>query len=1009
MIDVRLRRWVSAQRIGFCAYRLNQPFFGRQPYRDLLEDKLGGQTAGSPMLAALPATTVETLLDIHPRRLGSVLEQRRPEWSAVLRRLTESAGGGWSVMGGAELIAYHLIHGSVRSTDFLRAAKTFLSGWWSFREADDELQQAIQKAAEVFRDPFRVTLADRAGARLAAIRDVAHAVRRVRFISGQNTTTSHWVQVENVLYHHVFQWPLFTSDGNSYGFSLPIIVEVSFDGRGRANDAHVSGLKTLDISDWQTCISSCITAAKELWLSQHGSRSRFAHEVRDASVTVDFDLAESVVAPASAAGERVRLEGRSMEAYFTQVILSQLIGAPETPVNAATGVLGRPHKAGHRTYDYDIEWPVGVNQKLQYVFKTRLFSRVVVPSGGSFDLGEAPQTATVAQAGRLSVFADVFQTTNWRRDTFIRVPDLQRDRAELPLLAGRRFEPPRASVTRCLRLLRSSDSAVVDLGNNVSPQDLITTSAYLRRQQRLPISWMFVRCVQDEQDERFWHLIWKAIGAKRADFDDLQWSRSTEAAARVVATALNEFSPAVSNPRHRTPDVLVVIGFERFDATPDRSIDVSTTKVQAVIRLLARRLLPVPNERAARWIGNTRIVLVHDGAGAEPKPRLADPLLSQVLVRLAVFRFAFSHQMAAFMLRALGIRGLSVREVLTTLADNGELSRVRGGYYLEASVGVGESRGTALERAQMHKDAAIACAPQLLKSDRASVDLYRAFEPELVHEAQYHLERAARYASGLPDGREVFQFAKNGLVGLARWFDSGGRCSLATLWRFNHAREAEQIADELLEMEGAASSPAVLRFAAAAKMRRASELGPNVTFVQALRKEASALWERALEASSREGSAAADYLASLTQYAAFLLKYAGREDLDRLAALNTAARSLVEAGAREGLAPEWCHRTADAERDHGRAAFFYRLASELKPKSLWILVKWIGAASLGGMDVADVYAAIASRLPEFDVNSLRMWLAGERVGRLQDDRQFEHIRARARQGLVVIRTLPGLD
>src|SRR5207249_3882593 len=98
---------------------------------------------------------------------------------------------------------------------------------------------------------------------------------------------------------------------------------------------------------------------------------------------------------------------------------------------------------------------------------------------------------------------------------------------------------------------------------------LIETSAYLHHQQRFPLSWMFVRCVQDEQDERFWHLIWKAIGARRADFDDLLWSPSIEYAVTRVAAALNEFSPTISNPAHRTPHVLVLIRSECMDAIPN--------------------------------------------------------------------------------------------------------------------------------------------------------------------------------------------------------------------------------------------------------------------------------------------------------------------------------------------------------------------------------------------------------------------------------------------------------
>lgn len=964
----RLHQWLVTQRIGFCAYRLNLPTFGRLSYRRTIEDELCGFSAAqaSLKLNSLPASTLALLLDVHARRLGHDLEAERPRWNTARTRLTERIGTDRSVLSGAELVAYHLLYGSHRATTLLRAASSFLMNAWRAREQEAALKSAIRETIRTLRLPFNLGVATSTASKLDALDRLANEIRRPTQLSDPQETakdprrpwTARWTQVENTLYQHIFQWPLFASDAPAYGFSLPVSVEVAFDDAGESNEPHIVGLGNIDIGDWRSSLTTSIKAAKDLWLSQHANRRLFAREVAKASVTIDFSFAEEVVTPASAAGEPVRLEGRSMEAYFSQVVLSQLLGAL-TPLNAATGVLRTPI-IGDQSRNYEVEWPDGVEEKLQYAFKTRLFNRVVVPSldaarGFAFQRAtDGPsQTASVKFARRLSNFADAFQTSNWRRFTFVRAPDLLECQLRCEAEGTTRSAEPSERVLRCLRMLAAAPGPVVEAGDGVTPEDLIETALSLRDREFLGLSWTFVRTVADERDERFWHTIWSAAGAPREAFDALQWSHSSADTAVRLAEVLNQLSPTTSTPSHRAPHVLVIVGAERI--TRHLGTDVSTANAGVVLNLLGRALQPVDDDRARAQIGRSRVILVGDRAPAAAVAPLQDHQLNQVLVRLSLFRFGFQQQMAAAVLQSLGICGTAVRDVLTRLVQEKALVRVGGGYYVPRALGIGDASGTPAERAAMHYNTALAYAPHLAQNDNAAADLDRAFDPESVHEAQDHLQKALQLLRYDAASRTLYAQARKGLLYLARWYDSGGRCSLKALMQLNVSRDANEIADELLATDALRDSPPVLRFAAAAKLKRADELmttaesNPRArAAASVLRATARDLLERTLVVLRSRRLTSPDYLASLTELGSYLLRHGDRQDMARLSSVNEEALSLIDASRPEGVSPYWCDQLGDVETDHALAARLYQLGDPVAKQAFYQVTKLVGALDLAG-------------------------------------------------------------
>jgi hypothetical protein len=285
------------------------------------------------------------------------------------------------------------------------------------------------------------------------------------------------------------------------------------------------------------------------------------------------------------------------------------------------------------------------------------------------------------------------------------------------------------------------------------------------------LSWLFVRAVDEEQDESLWRMLYKAIGAPPEEFESFRFSPNVSDAARRLAEALNHFLPGEAHPDYRTPDVIVLIGPERFESF-----------LQGVENPLLWRLSPPyvlaelnglgeeDKPRTSLWkkmeleLGKTRIILVSDlpekhldSPEVYQKLNNLPPEVKDALTSLAVFRFDFKHRMAAILFSELGIAPSdAIQTFLDGLAEEGLLHRGQGWYHLPPALREDLYSQIAAEDercSRHHLAAAIALGPYLVETPLYTLPLETAFLPEYTHEVRYHILQANKIAQekGLED------------------------------------------------------------------------------------------------------------------------------------------------------------------------------------------------------------------------------------------------------------------
>jgi hypothetical protein len=93
-------------------------------------------------------------------------------------------------------------------------------------------------------------------------------------------------------------------------------------------------------------------------------------------VVFDFGTAASIAAGFA----ELTLSDSSMQAYFSQVILSRFLGNTVSSSSIITGSIGNSRWYDHGGYaDYEFVRPGGVTQEIKYVFQSQFFERVILP------------------------------------------------------------------------------------------------------------------------------------------------------------------------------------------------------------------------------------------------------------------------------------------------------------------------------------------------------------------------------------------------------------------------------------------------------------------------------------------------------------------------------------------------------------------------------------------------------------------------------------------------------
>jgi hypothetical protein len=217
---------------------------------------------------------------------------------------------------------------------------------------------------------------------------------------------------------------------------------------------------------------------------------------------------------------------------------------------------------------------------------------------------------------------------------------------------------------------------------------------------------------------------------------------------------MNMFSPTENFPSYRAPDILVIMNPECLSESLSATQN-PLFRIFAFDRVLncvsySGQLLPILDrynkDSLIQWfLGKTRIVVLREVVDVDITMRAIVPIEIEieraVLDCLSIFRFGFTQQMAGILLSKLGYDGVATRDILNDLKDRGYLNyTIKGEFYIPGHIGWPVEQTSAAIRAKRHYTAALALAPYLSSSiELPSLSFDRAFLPEFIHEAEYHL------------------------------------------------------------------------------------------------------------------------------------------------------------------------------------------------------------------------------------------------------------------------------
>lgn len=726
--------------------------------------------------------------------------------------------------------------GDRRTSSARTPSRWVSSGWKSVRSRAallDDADEALQTSRTAGDIHVKVASIDRLHAGIAA-----------HFAQFDHPCLQAWSRVCQALMSRQFAWPLLALGAEGFsrvGTSLPLHLTLQRQQAGErevwmrcwtgdhrrmyyrppAGDRRVHGFEGGSLNwrqDFHRAFDHALFVARDLWLSQNGRAEAAVKEATlQQQLLVDWTFANQIAKGVIVEGTSPpELDGRSAEAYFCQVILSQLLDSQARPVGAATG------KVLMRQQRHAIDWVEDIEDKAKYVQRSGTFTRLALPyvARARTDVQAALRSQVVS--GRLEVtynstarsMADAMQRGGWRRATFLNASE---DRYFFFRTLGRLhamdkrdgdFEPdeelfgparpPEPMEDWELNRLRKIVNGYLGYGGarehavrwvtlhptSCTPYMLGQTLALLDHQTRVgteragpALGIVCVRASTHDNEMQLWSRIFEALDVAPGLTEEFRWATSQQARA-IVASVLNNFEGDQSISFSPPPDLLVIVdeGGFTFNADDPRAPDHVREKIfPEDFRCNLKELLidgglqdKLEQLDSARQfvLGRTRIVVLRSTPNHPPSDfTLPPPKFSidwhtytteqmQQAARLRVFRGGFPIQCASAVINhgAEPAARLSAPEVVELLA------------HLKADGLLGYHRGDYYFRTGA-------------QAVIASADL--EFEPYLV--AGLHLAAARAWAPIISPSLEFSAVNRDSLV------DAGAIDQ--ALWHLARARE----------------------------------------------------------------------------------------------------------------------------------------------------------------------------------------------------------------------------
>ncbi|MCR4319005.1 MAG: hypothetical protein NUV74_01540 [Candidatus Brocadiaceae bacterium] len=958
-----IQRWIKAQRIGLIAYWLNntpatlESGQGKIARRLLKEEIDSACKAYKRFIRILPLSILHIFSNISNNKLDLKLRALRIDFIKTLAQLKNSHDEeSTPTINGAQIIAHHIFRGTGGAARIIRFASLVLYKEWKIFEKIPGYENKILPYIKCLRSNTSTT-----EEKLDSIKYLDE------FLRGAGAFD--WEQVENVLYQQILCWPLLVFDGGRSvgivgGISLPVGIDVYLDGKSAVN---VKGGGVIDVSQWSNHFKEVSYAAKVLWRSTHGNYgSLFRREINESSIVFDFSIADEIVRGLPL---NVSLKDGSADSYFAQVILGRLLGKNTSISSAITGLIGHQMKG---KLDFEFILPTGIKDKIKYVFQSSFFERVVIPAFDNEDKSKkeidsfinsnkTDQTSEINYAKYLQNVADCVQIGGWRQFNYIRCPEIAWDinSKEQNLLPAED-----KSVVKVLELLQNNKSCVLEMDNETTHlavasalyhiNGTLRNSIALKDHRPPMMSWSFIRAVEEEQDERFWQVIWRLTGSPQEDFELFQHSPTTQIASLRLAKALNCFFPTHTCLSNRSPDILVIINANKLSLTLDKMIN-------PLIRSLAFRpilnefrsgtlLRPIPYVRMEEFLGKTRIIVFpeehHNSHFTHPVDLDKDDL--NILILLSIFRYGFTQQMASILLKEFKLESLDIREKLQSLVTKRVIRYCNGKYHIPRKFSFmdGQKAKSTLT-AKCHYSAGISLAPYVSTQEVPGLAYDNAFLPENIHEAEYHFTEAIELAKIIDDDM-LFWHARASLEKIIHFADLEGWHTVCK--SKGYSRDVYDVALYLLKSRRETGYPPhpghILNVCKLATLSlKQSKHNEKINPIKL--QDIINLYEDALDV-CKDFPTEYNYnrLLVTTHYAVFLKKYE-RTNQSRIKELDEEATRLLLSGTNGSAAPgEWYELMGDENIDHSQASQFYVWGINWAPDWSQLWIKMFGTSFL---------------------------------------------------------------
>lgn len=999
-----VNKWIEAQEIGIALYAVHT-FPQTSHYflsaceilhQFVLERVPETSSARQLVIARLPPFVLNLLFGLTKLSkerlclmlgddLGNAIHTLTPDIRAGINNLYEAPAG--SILGRAQIWAYHALIGYCSGKLMVRLWRDLFAHGksprkkWREVESDAKIVEDLANQFSILRAPCEST------------QDRCNAVSMIAKLLG-TTNSASWAQVENIIYHHQFCWPLLvirshnngevSSDDSDlsgdFAVSLPVAADIKFDGRGQV---YVTGLDgPILIDGWKRRLKRCLRVANGMWLATHRSQKRSAQDVWNPSISFDFTCAQEVARDCvQTGGASIPVSDGSADAYFAQVILNRILGRSAILASAVTGLIGEQHvKNGRAIQNWDFDPPGGLPHKLAYAFACRSFERIVMPRGTEarvyafLKTNRVRQSAEIRYAKNMWDLADNVHVRGWRPHEYLRCPELTWaiDRT-LDGKPGGLLGATNKDVDAVLQVLKVNISTVLRL--NASPSAVLSALWHINmlREAMRPVSppwlsWAFIRPLENELDSRFWELLWRIIGGSSEELQTFIQQPKIASAVDTLEYVLNRFDARPESPGCCAPDIIVIVGWHLFEDDWKRSLNPLSRPfmVTPIMEKLSnsRRLLIPYDKRLIPLVGKTRIILLPGDESPEQDREISISNLSQTeidcLNALSAFRWGFTEQTATLLLSEVGSHGVhDVRTmILRPLLKTCALRYSQGSYHIPGPL-LKEIviREEPRKIASRHYSAGVALAPYTVGKEFPSLALDVALSPEHVHEAEWHFNRARSHA--LRSGqRGIFNASLTAIQHITRFAQAPSWGAVRHFLDVAHlSLDAYEMATELLEWQRTAGyiHPIHLITGGRAAAKWAMNSG-NTEQRQKILLEADAYYQNALERCALFPTEESyNRVLCLTFYAVHLSEYVPHraEEIDKLVeqAVSTIrnVNEVVRKKICEHIWGQWFELAGDREPDPAMALSRYRLGIEVGIKWIEVWAKALGAARLAGL------------------------------------------------------------